>query len=215
MPRILLRSICKKKLSSIPFTTWVFLGIAFESVGNPPPGFGMEIVTVVLISVLAGSIQLPDTMFIMPFSRKQRENYLKRLRLIIFGAVAFICAAAGTLLVICGRITIPAAVNMCITGVSITYVLSYSDYFAAKDSAMSGAQVFFAIVGIGLLAACNAGRFSNNAEVWGIMAVSVIVFMIEFAVFERYTEDMTHMFSDYEACVYMNRKLNRKAGKQL
>lgn len=213
MPRILLRSICKKRLSSMPFIIWVFMGIAFESIGNPLPGFGIQIVIVLFISVFAGGIQLPDTMFIMPFSRKQRENYLKRLRLIILGAVAFICAAAGTILVICQISTIPGVVNMCITGVSVTYVLSYSDYFMAKDSAMAGAQVFFALVNIGLFAACDAGRFSNNAVTWGVMAGSVITFIIELAVFERYTEDMIHMLSDYEASVYMDKKLKRKTGK--
>ena len=213
MPRILLRSICKKRLSSMPFIIWVFMGIAFESIGNPLPGFGIQIVIVLFISVFAGGIQLPDTMFIMPFSRKQRENYLKRLRLIILGAVAFICAAAGTILVICQISTIPGVVNMCITGVSVTYVLSYSDYFMAKDSAMAGAQVFFALVNIGLFAACDAGRFSNNAETWGVMAGSVITFIIELVVFERYTEDMIHMLSDYEASVYMDKKLKRKTGK--
>ena len=211
MLRILLRSICKNPLSSIPFTIWVFLGIVFGGVENPL--FGIQIVIVVLISVLSGGIKLPDTMFIMPFSRKQRESYLKRLRLGIFGAVALICAAAGTIFVICQRNTVPGVVNMCITGVSVTYVLSYSDYFMAKDSAMTGAQVFFALVNIGLLAACDAGRFSNNAETGGVMAGSVITFIIELAVFGRYTEDMIHMLSDYEASVYMDKKLKRKTGK--
>ena len=83
----------------------------------------------------------------------------------------------------------------------------------AKDSAMAGEQVFFALVNIGLFAACDAGRFSNNAETWGVMAGSVITFIIELAVFERYTEDMIHMLSDYEASVYMDKKLKRKTGK--
>lgn len=212
---ILFRNICSRPTGNTGFAAllviWFAAGISDMGSYIDVEAFinsGVQMVMIIFIGVLSGGIQLPHTMFMLPFSRQDRKDYIKKLRNTVFLTTLLVCAAVGIFLVICVGSTILCAACTCITGVSMVYVLSYADYFMAKDSGMMGILVLFCLLHMGIMGGTSFyNKYDMGTQGIWILAACICLAFIETVVLHRYTDNMINRLSDYESSVNMEKKL--------
>lgn len=216
MQGILFRSICKRSLLAAPLMGWIFLmtyffymreagsaGSEFLHLADMVIRLGMTLIVIFAISGL--NAELPKVLFVLPVSRKWRMQYAKKVRRYMFAVGMAGCMAGEAVLTAAEGANILSLVSICVIAFSVMYAMSYSQYFSYKRPGMRGAVVFFVLVNIGLLAACDfSGTFFNmSAEGILITGLCIFVLIMELAVFHRYTGDMVASRADYETSVTM------------
>lgn len=219
MRRILFRNICKRSVRVAPFMGWmVFMSVIGFCTDTPKERAGLPVWAEVLlvfgvvllaaVAVAGLNMELPKVLFMMPVSRAQRQQYLKKLRCVMFVFGTLGCAAGASVFVAAGENTFLCALCWCMIVFSFLYTMSYSQYFSYKKPIMQGVEVFFDLLNCGLLAASDfsGGIWAVYIEDLVVAGLIVLTFVIEWIVFHRYTKDMIRCRADYETTVTMYKK---------
>lgn len=175
------------------------------------------IIAIAIFAIIGGmSAKLPESIFLMPVSRKQREEHIKKFFWMKLAICAGGCVCIPVIGVVLGIMNPTAAVLIALDCITFAYLLTQGDYYSKKND-MAEVVYVVGIVAFAILLVATAGFAGDGAmsvamKVLGI--ISAIFYVIMWFNCGKKVDDMCKSLADYEKLVITNMPLEKRAKMQ-